>query len=231
MHTEKVNRLGFYFAILWALLNLWFYIAIVPAQPTLFAPWPGLSAYAASFLPLPFLAWIVPAFLLAPTILIVMICLHAWSRSDRKMWSLLALIFAALYMAILTPFYYIQMTVACYHLVNGTADGLTLWLYGYDYPYNIPGALEAVGYGFVSAGYIFVSQVFAGGRLLQWLRWTFLGLGLTGLPVFIDPLVRLPPAFLLPDAFANALLGTLAPVLLAVYLRRDWSEKVLNQST
>jgi hypothetical protein len=179
----------------------------------------GMASYAASFQLLPFLAWIVPAFLLAPTIPTMMACLHGWTAREKQIWSMLALVFAGVYAAVLAPLYYIEMTVVPYHLANGTTEGLALWLYEYHYPFNIPGALEAVGYVIVSLSFLFASQVFGRGRLQRWLRWTFVGYGLSGLPVFVDPLFRLPPFILLPDALANALFGILAPVLLAVLFR------------
>ncbi len=219
--NKPATTIGFWAAILTAVLTLWFFIAFIPNQPILVAPWQGLVAYTASFQPLPFLAWIVPCFFLAPMVLTMMTCLHAWAQKEKQIWSLLALVFAVVYATLLSANYSIQMTVVQHHLINGTTDGLLLWLYAYHYPYNIPGALEAVGYGFLSVSFLCAAQVFGKGKLQQWVRWTFVGTGLTGLVLPIDPLVRLPLVPELVVGAAYALLGILAPVLLALLFQRS----------
>ena len=219
--NQSAATIGFWAALLAAVLNLWYFLAVIPYVPNFNAPWHGLAAYAASFQPLPFLVWIVPCFFLAPMILTMMTCLHAWTGEEKQTWSLLAVVFAVVYATLLSAYYYIQMTVVQHHLVNGTTDGLSLWLYGYHFPYNIPSALEAVGYGFLSVSRLCAAPVFGRGKLQHWVRWTFVGVGLTGLVVPIDPLFRLPLVPQLVDGAAYALLGILAPVLLALLFRRS----------
>jgi hypothetical protein len=219
--NQSAATIGFWAALLTAVLNLWYFLAFVPYIPILSAPWHGLAAYAASFQPLPFLAWIVPCFLLTPVFLTMMTCLHAWTAEEKQTWSLLAVVFAVVYATLLSANYYLQMTVVQHHLVNGTTEGLSLWLYAYDYPYTIPGALEAVGYGFLSISFLCAAQVFGRGKLQQWVRWTFVGTGLTGLVVPIDPLFRLPGVLLSVALVAGGLLLSLAPALLALLFRRS----------
>jgi hypothetical protein len=219
--NQSAATIGFWAALLAAVLNLWYILAFVPYSSNLSAPWHGLAAYAASFQPLPFLAWIVPCFFLAPMILTMMTCLHSWTGEEKQTWSLLALVFAVVYATLLSANYYLQMTIVQHHLVNGTTEGLSLWLYAYDYPYTIPGALEAVGYGFLSVSFLCAAQVFGRGKLQQWVRWTFVGTGLTGLAVPIDPLFRLPVVLLSVALVAEGLLLSLAPVLLALLFRHS----------
>jgi hypothetical protein len=224
---QPAATIGFWAALLTAVLNLWFFLAFVPNQPMLVAPWHGLAAYASSFQPLPFLAWIVPCFFLAPMVLTMMTCLHVWAQKEKQTWSLLALVFAVVYATLLSANYYIQMTVIQHHLVNGTTDGLSLWLYAYHYPYNIPGALEAVGYGFVCVSFLCAAQVFGRGKLQQWVRWTFVGIGLCGLVYPISLLFPLPPVLILVDIGAEAVLLTLAPVLLSLLFQRSKDRAVV----
>jgi hypothetical protein len=219
--NQSAATIGFWAALVTAVLNLWYFLAFVPYSPNLSAPWPGLAAYAASFQPLPSLSWIVPCFFLAPMILTMMTCLHAWTLEEKQTWSLLALVFAVVYATLLSAHYYLQMTVVPHHLVNGTTEGLSLWLYAYDYPYDIPGALEGVGYGFMSVSFLCAAQVFGRGKLQHWVRWTFVGTGLTALVVPIDPLFRLPVVLKLVALAAGGLLLSLAPALLALLFRRS----------
>jgi hypothetical protein len=219
MLNPVVNRLGFWTALSVAFLNLWFYIAFIPEQPILTTPWSGLAVYAQTFRPTTFLAWVVPAFLLAPAQLTMIFCLHFKTVQEKHFWSLFALVFIGVYAAILAPLYYIQMTVVRDQLITGPTDDLLLWLYTYHYPYNIPGALEATGYSFLSAAFLFAAGVFGSGRLQRWLHWTFIGVGISGLPLFIDPLIRLPFVLLVVDGLIYGVLGILAPVLLAIFFK------------
>jgi len=190
--NKPAATIGFWAALLTAVLNVWYFVAFISYQPIFNAPWHGLAAYAASFQPLPFLAWVVPCFFLAPMFLTMMTCLHAWTREEKQTWSLLAVVFAVVYATLLSALYYIQMTVVRQNLVNGTTEGLSLWLFGYQSPYNIPQALEAVGYGFLCISSLFAAQVFEGGKLQQWVRWSFVGTGLSGLVYPISLLFPLP---------------------------------------
>jgi hypothetical protein len=218
--SKSAATIGFWAALLTAVLNLWYFVAFVPYLPILNAPWQGLAAYAASFQPLPFLAWIVPCFFLAPIFLTMMTCLHAWTGEEKQTWSLLALVFAVVYATLLSANYYIQMTLVRQNLVTGTTEGLSLWLYAY-HPYNIPLALEGVGYGFMCVSFLFAAQVFEGGKLQQWVRWTFVGTGLSGLVLPIGLLFPLPGVLVMVGLVANAMLLTFAPVLLALLFQRS----------
>jgi len=224
-HGQERNKpaatIGFWAGLLTAVLNVWYFVAFVPYLPNFFAPWQGLAAYAASFQPLPFLAWVVPCFFLAPIFLTMMTCLHAWTGEEKQTWSLLALVFAVVYATLLSALYYIQMTVVRQNLVAGTTDGLSLWLYVYHPPYNIPAALEGVGYGFMCVSFLCAAPIFEGGKLQQWVRWSFVGIGLSGLVYPISQLFPLPGVLALIDLVANALLLTLAPVLLALLFQRS----------
>jgi hypothetical protein len=214
--------IGFWSALLLVVLNLWYFIAFVLYQPILHARWPGLAAYAAHFQPAPLLIWVVPTFFIGPVFLVMIACLYAWTGEEKQVWSLLALVFAVAYTAVLSPNYYIQMTMVPHNLANGITDGMTLWLYADPfYPYTIPGALEGVGFAFTGLSFLFASAVFEGGKLERWVRWTFFGTGLSALVAFVDPLIRLPLVIVFGDLFAAAVLLTLAPVLLAVLLRRS----------
>lgn len=223
---ERENKrqavvIGYWSAILTAALNVWLYIAFGLYQPILFAPWHGLAAYAADFHPLPLLAWVIPCFLLAPIFLTMMTSLHIWSGEHNKIWSLLAVVFAVVYATLMSANYYIQMTVVQHNLLSGNIDGLALWLYAFPYPRSIPGALEGTAYCFLCLSLLSAAQVFEAKSFQRWVYWTFVGAGVTGLVVFIDPLVRLPFPLLVVDGIAGAIFLTLAPVLLAVLLRRD----------
>ncbi len=223
VRTALGRRVGFWSALLMGVTYLWFYAAFLLYSPEWNAPWPGIAAYASSFKPQPFLAWVIPSFLLPSIILVMMVSLYAWAAEDLKLWGLMAVIFAAVSTAVLVPFYYIQMVVLPYHLQAGTTDGLSLWLFAYHYPHNIFGAMEGAGWGVLAVALIFAAQVFRSGRLQHWISWTFVVLGVSCLGLFINPLFPLPTFLGALAGLAGVVSGVVGPILLAILLRPSQS--------
>ena len=137
------------------------------------------------------------------------------------MWSLLALVFAIAYTTIISTLYYIQRVVVVYNLVHHSTDGLALWLFAYPYPHSIPGAMEGIGYSFMSLSLIFASKLFSGNKLSKWINRLFLFSGLTGLIVFTDPLFPLPLIITLILAFANAILLFSSLILASIWFKQS----------
>lgn len=223
--SQSIAKIGFWSSLLTAFLNLWYLIAFIIYQPILRAPWNGIDAYAESFQQLPFLAWVIPCFLLTLAFLTMIITIYISVEDENKTWSLFALVFAAIYTTILSTSYYIQMTVVRYNLIHKKTDGISLWLYANYYPYSIPGALEGVGYFFMCLSFLCVSRVFGQGKLECWVRWLFMAAGISGLLVFGDPFVKLPTYLVLTDLGIAGIVMTIGPLLLAVLFRRENSLK------
>jgi hypothetical protein len=221
--TERnkiIFKLGFWSSLFTAILNFWFLIAFAVYQPTLYAPWRGIDAYAESFNQLPFLAWVIPCFFLTLAFLIMMTSIYALVEEENKIWGLLALVFAAIYTTISSTNYYIQMAVVRYNLIHKMTEGISLWLFANYYPHSIPGALEGIGYFFMCLSFLCAAMVFSHGRFEQWIHWLFVVTGILGLVVFTDPLYKLPPILTLIDAGIVGLLITIGPILLAVLFRK-----------
>jgi hypothetical protein len=190
-------------------------------MPALNATWIGIENYAANFEPQPMLAWIIPCLFIGPTVLILMCCLYFWTNKEKHLWSMLAVVFSIPTAAILSLNYYIQMTVVRYNLAIGQTDGLSLLLYANTYPFTIPGAMEAVGYGFMCLSFLFASQIFSKSKLQKWVQWMFIGIALTGSVIFIDPLFRIPMPVLLVDGLLSGIFLILGPILAAVLFFRS----------
>ena len=224
--TEPIERkhvlykIGFMSSLLTAFLNFWYLVAFIMYQPILYAPWSGIDSYAESFKQLPFMAWVIPCFLLTLSFLTMIITIHQLMEEKNKIWSLLALVFAAIYTTILSTNYYIQMTVVRHNLINNMTDGISLWLFADYYPYSIPGALEGVGYLFMCLSFLCVSKVFGQGRLERWVHWTFIVAGISGLLIFTNLLYELPLVPVLVDAGIAGIAMTIGPILLAVLFKR-----------
>ncbi len=226
--NKTAQRLGFWSAVSTAIVTLWFSIAFGLYQPILHAPWPGMQAYADSFKVEPFLACIIPCFLLTFCFLTMTVCLHTLTSEENKIWSLLALVFAIAYTTILSACYYIQIVVVEYNLVHHSTDGLTLWLFASPYPHSIPGAMEGIGYAFMSLSFIFASKLFSGNKLSKWINRLFLLSGLTGLSIFTNPLFPLPLNIILVIAVANAILIFSSLILVSIWFKQSHQISLQN---
>lgn len=215
-----VAGIGLWITVLTTILTVWFAVAFGLYQPTFHVPWQGMQIYAETFHHRQFLAWIIPCLLLTVTYLTMITCLYYLTAPEKKIYALLALVFAICYTAILSATYYIQLVVVDYNLLNHSTEGLSLWLFAHPYPHSIPGACEGIGYGFMSLSLILASRTFSGNRLSTLLSTTFLLSGMTGLIVFTDPIFPLPLAVTLFVAVANALLLITGFIILCFWFRQ-----------
>lgn len=183
---KALARIGFWSASLTTLWIVGFIAAIV--VPMLFAPsaagmpqWHGIAAYAAHFEPAPLMWVVVPCFLLAPTFVILMACLHGQAAPEQRIWSRIGLALAIMYATLVSLNYVAQMTVVRAGLVSGETDGLAL--FAMENPHSLFWAIEVVGYGLMCLATVFVAPGLGGGRL-RWVRWLFV----------IDALAQIPAA-------------------------------------
>jgi len=219
--NKTAQQLGFWAAIINAILILWFSIAFGLYQPILHAPWTDMQTYADTFKIAPFIAWIIPCLCLTICFLIMIVCIHILTSDEKKIWSMLALVFAIAYTTLLSICYYIQIVVVEYNIIHNSTEGLTLWLFASPYPHSIPGALEGMGYAFMSLSLIFVSKLFSGNNLSKLINRMFLFSGLTGFAVFTDPIFPLPVTIILIIVIANAIFLFTALILTAIWFKQS----------
>lgn len=174
-----VRRLGFWSGILTTIWTVWFTAAFIPYMASMPASWPGIEAFAASFEPGPYLAWVIPCLLLALTFPVLLSCIHFATAEERKIWSWLGLLFGLMYGAVLSTNYWLLYTVVQSSLVNGYTDGLSWFVIGS--PHSITNSLEGIGYGFMGLAMLFAGPAFAGSRLDRAVRWLFIFNGASGL--------------------------------------------------
>ena len=177
--NKMVSRIGFWSAILTTIWTIWFILAFGYYMSSLPSEWPGIEAFAASFEPIPYIAWVIPCLLLALVFPIMMSCIHYYAPDNKKIWSLLGLVFAVMYGAVLAINYWLLLTVVRESLLSGYIEGLEWFVIGS--PHSITNTIEGIGYGFMGFAVIFVSQIFSGDKLERWLRWLFIVNGVTGI--------------------------------------------------
>ena len=186
-----VSRLGFWSAILTAVFAAAFFTVGI-ASPVRHIPYPYVEGVSA-FIPIDYI-WMYPSFLLAPTFVVLMACIHAYTSDDKKVFSQIALSFAVIYAAIITADYFIQWTVIQPSILSGETEGLSL-LTQYN-PHGVFIALEGLAYLMMNGAFLFAAAVFAGGRRERALRWllgisfvvavgSFVGISLLGYDIVI----------------------------------------------
>lgn len=172
-------RLGFWSAIIVALLVLAIDVGMIlsflllPQINTI----TSIDAYASTFTSVQMLPFI-PSLLLAPTFVIMMLCIHHYASDDKKVLSQLALSFAVVCAAILAIHYYIQLTVVQQALLNNETDGI--WLFASPNPHSFFWTFAALGYGFMGIALLLAAPVFAE-KPDHIIKWLFVANGVIGI--------------------------------------------------
>ncbi len=214
---QSAIALGYWSALLATLLTLFFIVLAV--GPALVSPpkaWSGIQTYAESYNLLE-MASFIPAFLLAPAVVVLLACIHYVAPKQKKVFSLIGLSFASVYAAIIPTNYYLQLFVVRLNLESGALDGLALL--AQPNFHSIFFALETLGYAFLSLATLFVSQAFNGGKLENWIRWLFILSGAVGIfGVLVAPFDQ--PYLIFAGLGVWSLTFPGSTFLLAIYFQR-----------
>jgi hypothetical protein len=125
-----------------------------------------------------------PGLILALTFVVLMACIHYYTRDDKKIFSQIGLSFALISATVITLDYFIQLAVMQPSLLKGETDGLSL--FSQYNPHGIFIALEDLGYLMMSAALLFAAVGFAGrARLERAIRWLFITSSLAAVGAFI----------------------------------------------
>lgn len=173
-----VRPVGILSAVLTAVWTAWFMIAFIPwlsSEPS----WTGVSAYAARFQPLPYLAWAIPCLLLAITFPILMLVVHSLVRPERRFWTGLGALFGALYGGVLGAVYWVLVVVVPARIASGDLEGLAPLIV--VSPHSTANALEYLGYTLMGLSTIFAGLGFGPGPEARWVRTLLIADGVGGI--------------------------------------------------
>jgi hypothetical protein len=214
---QTAITLGFWSAVLASMFTIFFIVLAVGT--TLVFPskaWSGVQTYAENFNLLE-MASFIPAFLLAPTVVVLMACIHYVTSETKKVFSLIGLAFASVYAAIIPTNYYLQLFVVRLNLESGALDGLALL--AQPNFHSVFFALETLGYAFLSLATLFVSQVFSGGKLESWIRGLLIVSGAVGIfGVLVAPFDQ--PYLIFAGLGIWSLAFPISTILLGIFYRR-----------
>jgi hypothetical protein len=161
--TATSARLGFWVSLLTASLTIVSF-AIAILTPPRSGPFCTGSRVAypysntAAFFPKDYF-WMFPAILLTPLLLMVCACVHSWVAAERRIFTLIALLFAAIATGLITLDYFIQLQVIQPSLLHAETNGIAL--FSQYNPHGIFIALEDLGYLMMSAAFFFLGAALA----------------------------------------------------------------------
>ena len=178
METKTIATVGFYSAVLTALLTIFTFI-IAFLTPPLSGPFctGGCFTYPysdiASRFPRDYF-WMYPAMLLNVVYYILMVAIHYFAPVEKKIFSHVGLSFALLSMATFVIDYFVQVSVIQPSLILGETDGMALLS-----QFNAHGVfivLEEIAFIMMSISMLFMVPVFVGKtRSENAIRWIFTG--------------------------------------------------------
>jgi hypothetical protein len=178
METKTIAQVGFYSAILTALLTVLSFV-IAYLTPPLSGPFcaGGCFTYPysdiASRFPRDYI-WMYPAMVLNIVYYVLMVSIHYFAPAEKKIFSHIGMSFAFLSMAAFVIDYFLQVSVIQPSLVLGETDGIALLS-----QFNAHGVfivLEEIAFIMMSISMLFMTPVFAGQtRAEKAIRWIFTG--------------------------------------------------------
>lgn len=128
--------------------------------------------------------WMYPALLMGPLFALLVVCIHDQAAAERKFFSQIALLFAAMAATLLATNYFIQLAVIQPSLLKGETAGLTL--FSQYNPHGIFIALEDLGNLLLSWAFLFIAPVFnQPGRMARFLSRFFTVMGALAVGGFI----------------------------------------------
>lgn len=164
-------RLGYWSAILTALFCVLFTVAAALTEARLLpAPWDVILPIA-------------PSLLLAPSFLVLLVCVNAIVASERQIWSQLGVAFGCVYVPLCVAAYVVELFVVEPRVLRGaSSETALLTLVRGDSVFN---SIDGVGYLFMCLATSFTSQAFERNRLERCIRWLFLANGALAVPIFL----------------------------------------------
>lgn len=160
--TKTPTLVGFYSAIILTVITIVTFGLALTAAPIsgANAPGGGLSyPYLDTLKQFPKdYFWMITAMIIILTYVVLMASIHSIAKKERKIFSLIGLIFATMSATILLFAYFTQISMVPVSLKNNETAGITL-LTQYN-PHGLFIALEELGYILMSFSFLFVAQIF-----------------------------------------------------------------------
>lgn len=164
--SKSTRTLGFWSAVLATVFSITYAVGQI-------AEWLGFLGSAggpeSSSTVLGIVVLLTPSLFLAPSFLVLIVCIHQLAPSEKRAWSLAAVAFAAVYTVMISINYYVQLAWVAPRLVSGSVQGLEPFLF---VPFDsFLYAVDILGYTFMSMSTLFAARVFMGDGQERLVRW------------------------------------------------------------
>lgn len=118
---------------------------------------------------------LTPSLLLAPSFALLMLCVHYQAPENKKVWSHAAIMFATVYVVMVSINYYVQLTLVVPHMIRGELDTIRPFLFTpFDsFIYSV----DILGYSFMCLSTLFGAFVFSGSGLSRIIRYFMIANG------------------------------------------------------
>ena len=134
---------------------------------------------------------LTPSLLLGLSFVVLMVSVNHVADPARRIWSHLAVSFAAMYATLVSIVYYVQLAFVIPRLARGEAGDIQLLIFE---PFNsFLYAIDVFGYSLMSLSTLFAAGVFPKQGLERWIRWALIANGclipFLVLQMFYPPLI------------------------------------------
>jgi hypothetical protein len=202
-HSNWISRLGFWSGLIAAAISVVFSIASVPVLLGLVGPpWDNVLT-------------LVPSLLLAPALLVLLVCVDAATPERDRIWSRLAVAFAGIYVTLVSVVYVVELAVVEPLIVSGHADRAGLLTID---PGGTLNAIDGLGYTFLGVALLWLAPLFGRTRLERLTRWSLVANGIAIVPIVLTYFVD--RAFIAITGPLWAIAIPASSLLLAVSFRR-----------
>lgn len=209
--SSSTKTLGYWSAVLATVFSIAYDIGQLAEW---FGVWGSNGGPESSSTPLGLYVLLTPSLFLASAFLVLMVCIHQISSTDRKVWSHAAVAFATAYATLVSLNYFVQLTWVAPRLAAGQTQNIQPFefIVFNSFIYSV----DLLGYSFMSVATLFAAAIFTGSGLERAARWFLIANGLL-LP-FIALQMYFHPLIWIASLWAVTLPGS--TWLLAILFRR-----------
>ena len=147
-------------------------------------------------------------FLLTPTFLVVMACIHCYASESKKVFSLVGLSFAIIYATLISLNYFIQLT-----FVNQSTFDVSI--FSMTNPQSMMWVIEVLGYFFMGLATLFAAPVFGSDGIEKIIKWLFIVNGILGIGALLGYGMNVPLEIMLGGLIVWDIVMPLSTALLA----------------
>jgi len=108
--------------------------------------------------PLGLIVLLTPSLFLGSSFLVLMVSVHYYAATEKKIWSHVGIVFAVMYAVLISINYYVQLTLVVPHMLRGEVESIRFLLFTpFDsFLYSV----DILGYSFMSLSTLFGAFVF-----------------------------------------------------------------------